>query len=331
MKKEKKEKIEIIFFLFCIIFHIPLYRFKQILPKMSNIVESSEQTLVKKTVSKRRTSEEVLQANQQKKILQEAKKQEQETKKQEKQKKKEEQEAKKQEHSSILQPGIGPDAVSAIKIIATCVSNANKTDNAFRRMIASRVLFPPKKNINKFMTGGCAEEIVTQLISSVGFTCHNVSDEATVIDLEVDVPIVSDDAKANHSFKVSLKNSCNISSSPILENYRGKKRDEIRPLPPTFIIYTEVDKKCVRIIYLDHEIIKQGYPLLTDAEVNAEVFKNDDACLTFKSGFLKKFIPRLPREYILNGNYPEDLSFCKEQNIVKLALAEVDRQIGNIV
>lgn len=286
------------------------------------------QVSAKKQVSKRRSKEEIQQEKEAKQALKLVKQQAQEAKKQEKETKKQTRVAKQQENSSLLQPGTGDDAQAAMKIFEACLSNPQETDRAFRRMIASRLLFPPKKNINKFMTGGCAEETVGQLISSVGITCNNVSDEATVIDLEVDVPISS---TGNHSFKVSLKNSCNISTSPILENYRGKKRDEIRPLPSTFIIYTEVEKKSVRIVYLDHEIIQQGYPLLTGEELNAEVFKNDDSCLTFKSGFLKKFIPRLPSEYVLNGNYPEDLSFCKEQNIVKLALAEVDRQLAGKV
>lgn len=286
------------------------------------------QVSAKKQVSKRRSKEEIQQEKEAKQALKVVKQQAQEAKKQEKETKKQTRVAKLQENSSLLQPGTGDDAQAAMKIFEACLSNPQETDYAFRRMIASRLLFPPKKNINKFMTGGCAEETVGQLISSVGITCNNVSDEATVIDLEVDVPFSSTD---NHSFKVSLKNSCNISTSPILENYRGKKRSEIRPLPPTFIIYTEVEKKSVRIVYLDHEIIQQGYPLLTGEELNAEVFKNDDSCLTFKSGFLKKFIPRLPSEYVLNGNYPEDLSFCKEQNIVKLALAEVDRQLAGKV
>ena len=248
----------------------------------------------------------------------------------EKEQRKIQKELKKQENSSPLSPGIGADAIAAMTIIAAAagatVGKAH-TNNAFRRMIASRILFPPKKNINKFMTGGVAEECVNQLILALGFKSSNMSDETTVTDLQVDVPIVSETTeKKAHCFKVSLKNSCDIKSQPILENYRGKKRDEIRELPPSFIIYTEMKIKRVRMVYIDHEILKQGYPHLSDEQLNAEVFKNDDSNLTFSSGFLPKFIPRLPKEYILDAEYPE-LPELNEQNIVKLALAEVDRQI----
>ena len=246
----------------------------------------------------------------------------------EKEQRKIQKELKKQENSSPLSPGIGADAIAAMTIIAAATSvGKTHTNNAFRRMIASRVLFPPKKNITKFMTGGVAEECVNQLILALGFKSSNMSDETTVTDLQVDVPIVFDTTeKKQHCLKVSLKNCCDIKSQPILENYRGKKRTEIRELPPSFLIYTEMKIKRVRMVYIDHEILKQGYPHLTDEQLNAEVFKNDDSNLTFSAGFLPKFIPRLPKEYILDAEYPE-LPELTEQNIVKLALAEVDRQI----
>lgn len=242
-----------------------------------------------------------------------------------------EKEAKKQEHSSPLVPGVGSDAIAAMTIIATAATGGKShANNAFRRMIASRMLFPPRKNINKFMTGGVAEECVNQLILALGFMSSNVSDETTVTDLQVDVPIPSESGENKlHRFNVSLKNSCDIKSQPILENYRGKKRDEIRQLPPSFLIYTEMKIKRVRMVYIDHEIIKQGYPNLSDEQLNDTVFKNDDSNLTFSSGFLSKFIPRLPSEYILDADYPE-LPELTERNIVKLALAEVDRQIANL-
>jgi hypothetical protein len=193
-------------------------------------------------------------------------------------------------------------------------------------MMASRKIFNPRENINKFMTGGVAEEVVHQLIRSVGFDSQNVSAKASVIDLVM--PVLLEPSGEVHSFQVSLKNSGKLGASPILENYRGKKRDEIRPLPPTLIIYTEVDIKRVRIVYLDHEILRQGYPELSEEEFNQVVFKNEDSNLTFKSGFLPHFIPRLPDEYILNAVYPEDLPAVEEKNIILLALAEVDRQLG---
>jgi len=228
------------------------------------------------------------------------------------------------EHIKLV-PGVLPDARSAMKIFENIRLNGN-INRAFRRMMASRKIFNPRENINKFMTGGVAEEVVHQLIRSVGFDSQNVSAKASVIDLVM--PVLLEPSGEVHSFQVSLKNSGKLGASPILENYRGKKRDEIRPLPPTLIIYTEVDIKRVRIVYLDHEILRQGYPDLSEEEFNQVVFKNEDSNLTFKSGFLPHFIPRLPDEYILNAVYPEDLPELDEKNIILLALAEVDRQLG---
>lgn len=228
-----------------------------------------------------------------------------------------------------LMAGLLPDARAAMKIFEHIRLNGN-INHAFRRMLMMRKLFNPRENINKFMTGGGAEEVVHQLILSVGFDCQNVSAKATVIDLEIKVPLGPTDVMPEviHCFKPSLKNSGKISATPILENYRGKKRDDIRPLPPTFIIYTEVDAKRVRIVYLDHEIIRRGFPTLNDEEFAQVVFKNEDSNLTFKSGFLPHFIPRLPNEYILTADYPEDLPVVPEQNIILLALAEVDRHLA---
>lgn len=245
-----------------------------------------------------------------------------------------------------LPPGVGLDAQAAMRIFDHCRGKAN---NAFRRMIAMRKIFNPAENINKFMTGGGAEEILHQLITSVGYDCTNVSAKATVIDLVIMVPdLVVPAAAASggggedtaaaaaaaaaaaplYRFAPSLKNSGNINGSPILENYRGKKRAEIRPLPPTFIIYTEVALQRVRVVYLDHEIVVSAYPTLTAEEIGRLIYKNEDSNLTFQSGFLKDFIPRLPNEYILTADYPTDLPALKSTNIVLLALADVDQQLA---
>jgi hypothetical protein len=235
---------------------------------------------------------------------------------------------KKEQYSKQLIPGNGKFAVSAMRILEVCSQNRSRTNLAFRQMIASRIIFPPKKNINKFATGGIAEECIAQLFCDVGFECANVSDDSHVIDLDIQVPIHQlDSTIENVSLKVSLKNSGKVSSQPILENYRGQKRTEIRALPPTFIIYTEMDIKRVRIVYLDDEILRQGYPDLTDDEFYHEVYLNGDSNLTFRSGFLSRFIPRLPAEYILDADYPEDLAELNERNFSKLALAEVIRQL----
>lgn len=228
-------------------------------------------------------------------------------------------EQKKQQYSSVLVPGTSACAVAAMSIISICKLNMPLVNIAFRRMIASRLIFPPKKNINKFATGGIAEECVSRLFCDVGFICKNVSEESTVIDLEIHTNTMK--------LEVSLKNSGSINYAPILENYRGQKRSEIRPLPPTFIIYTEMDIKRVRMVYIDHEIIRQGYPGVTDDEFHANIYANRDSNLSFRSGFLPKFIPRLPTEYILDAEYPEDLVEITESNLSKIALDEVVRQL----
>ena len=231
---------------------------------------------------------------------------------------------KKEQYSSPLIPGTGTFAQSAMHVIDLCKQNMSRTNTAFRQMFASRQIFPPKKNINKFATGGIAEECATQLFCDIGLKCENMSEESTVIDLEIKVPIDEQIV----SLQVSMKNSGRIASPPILENYRGQKRQEIRPLPPTFIIYTETEARRARIVYLDEEIVRQGYPGLSDEEFNAEIYANNDSNLTFKSGFLAKFIPRLPAEYIVDAEFPEDITGLTERNFSKIALEEVIRQLS---
>lgn len=295
--------------------------------ELSDIVVPNEP----KVQRKRRTTEEIAAAN----VEKEQKKQEREEKRQEVLKKAEEAAIKRQQlalrkeqHSTQLVPGTSIFAIAAMTILGLCSRNMPRTNLAFRQMIASRLIFPPKKNINKFATGGIAEECVAQLFCDVGLECANVSEDSNVIDLEIHVPIHQDTSEQQIvPLKVSLKNSGKIASQPILENYRGQKRTEIRALPPTFIIYTETDIKRVRLVYLDDEILRQGYQDLSEEEFHREVYLNGDSNLTFRSGFLSRFIPRLPAQYILDADYPEDLAELHERNFSKLALAEVIRQL----
>ena len=312
---------------------------------IANIIDESA-VEKRRSPRKKRSQEEIAAANAEK----EQKKQEREEKRIQVQQKAEEAAIKRQQlalrkeqHSTALVPGTGTFAIAAVTILALCFKNMPLTNLAFHQMFASRLIFPPKKNINKFATGGIAEECVSQLFCNVGLECANLSEDANVIDLEIQVPIPGGASSITGStgaiktegligtnivpLKVSLKNSGRITSPPILENYRGQKRPEIRQLPPTFIIYTETDIKRARIVYLDEEILRQGYPELSDAEFHAEIYANNDSNLTFKSGFLSKFIPRLPAEYVLNADFPEDLVGLSERNFSKLALAEVIRQL----
>ena len=314
---------------------------RPILPNLITIQTMSDHSIAtiidesavekKRSPRKKRSQEEIAAATAEK----EQKKQEREEKRIQVQQKAEESAAKRQQaalrkeqHSTALVPGTGVMAIAAMTILGLCAKNMPRTNLAFRQMFASRLIFPPKKNINKFATGGIAEESVSQLFCDVGLVCANLSEDANVIDLEIQVPIInSAGANENVPLKVSLKNSGRITSPPILENYRGQKRPEIRALPPTFIIYTETDIKRARIVYLDEEILRQGFSTLNDEEFHAEIYANNDSNLTFKSGFLAKFIPRLPSEYVLNADFPEDLVGLSERNFSKLALAEVIRQL----
>jgi hypothetical protein len=283
---------------------------------------------------KKRTPEEIAAANaekEQKKKQREEKHQEVLKKAEEAAIRREQLAAKKTRYSTLLVPGTGIFAIAAMTVLGVCKRNMLLTNIAFRRMIASRFIFPPKKNVNKFATGGIAEECTSQLFCDVGFVCSNVSEDSNVIDLVIQVPIHQGTIEEQVvPFKVSLKNSGNITSQPILENYRGKRRSEIRPLPPTLIIYTEAGIKRVRIVYLDEEILRQGYPDLSEEEFHQEIYLNCDSNLAFRSGFLSKFIPRLPAEYILDADYPEDLGTLTEQKFSKLALVEVVRQLGSV-
>jgi hypothetical protein len=293
--------------------------------KMSQNIEQLIQ-IVDKPSRKKRTPEEIAAAN----LEKDQKSQQREEKLLKKAEEAAVRRQKKEQYSTSLVPGVGIFAQAAMTVLGACKRNMLLTNLAFRRMIASRLIFPPKKNINKFATGGVAEECISQLFCDVGFACSNLSDDSTVIDLEISVPIHQGTTEEQVvPFKVSLKNSGKIANQLILENYRGNRRTEIRPLPPTFIIYTETDIKRVRIVYLDDEILRQGYSDLSEEEFQQEVYLNGDSTLTFRSGFLSRFIPRLPAEYILNADYPDDLDGLAEQSFSKLALAEVVRQLDS--
>jgi hypothetical protein len=81
-------------------------------------------------------------------------------------------------------------------------------------------------------------------------------------------------------------------------------------------------------VYLDEEILRQGNPDISEEEFHAEIYANNDSNLTFRSGFLAKFLPRLPAEYIVDAEYPEDITGLSERNFSKIALAEVVRQLS---
>ena len=233
------------------------------------------------------------------------------------------------EESTPLSCGIGLCAVAAMGIFKKLQQSRPRMNQAFRQMIASRYIFPPSLNINKFATGGIAEESVHRLLCDIGIECSNVSTTATLIDLSILTHVEMDDIEHNVNLEVSVKNSGDINNAPVLENYRGNSRPNIRPLPSTFIIFTESKVNRARVIYLDEEILRKGYPTLSDAEFYEKIYKKSDSNLSFKSGFLAKFIPRLPAEYVVTADYPFDLEHrLQQRNLAELALDEVDRQLN---
>jgi hypothetical protein len=138
-----------------------------------------------KAQRKRRTSEEIIAA----KADKEQKKQEKDLKQEQKRQDIVKNNELKQRYSTPLVPGTSIYAIAAMTIFSLCRSNMPRVNLAFRQMIASRLIFPPKKNINKFATGGIAEECLSQLFCDLGLACSNVSEESHVIDLSIQVQI----------------------------------------------------------------------------------------------------------------------------------------------
>jgi hypothetical protein len=233
---------------------------------------------------------------------------------------------------------------AVLKILDKMRSPESKTllDKAFVELLVAREIFPPAKNINKFVTGGVAEDILAELIGALGFNTENVAQTETVIDIKVDVPMDTDSSSSAaagagsvKTIGISLKNSGSIDQQPVLENYRGESKTEIRPLPPTFIIYTETLAKRVRIVYLDDKILHAAYPDLDLAAFNATVYNKKadggkESNLSFRSGFLRRTIPRLPESYIVNATFPEMIPKVESRSITLLALEYVRSAINKV-
>lgn len=199
-------------------------------------------------------------------------------------------------------------------------------EQGFVEMLVSREVFPPAENVNKFVTGGVAEDVIAEIIPKLGFPTENVAATKTVIDIEVKI--------GDRVLGISLKNSGSIDQQPILENYRGESRSEVRKLPPSFIIYTETKNKRARIVYIDDDIIRQTFPPdISEEEFNAKVYNvakdNKQSSLTFKSGFLRSFIPKLPESYIVDVKFPETIPKVEKKSITLLALEFVRKAIAS--
>jgi hypothetical protein len=224
--------------------------------------------------------------------------------------------------STKLEPTDTDNAKAVIRILDAMRTPEGKriVDNAFVELFVTREIFNPADNVNKFVTGGVAEDVVTELVGKLGFPVENVASVETVIDIKVTVD--------GRKIGISLKNSGSIDQQPILENYRGESKADIRPLPPTLIVYTETRIKRARIVYIDDDILRKAFPDLTQEDFNSTVYnkkKDDDkqSSLSFKSGFLKTLVPRLPESYIVNATFPEKIPKVDKKSITLLALEYV--------
>jgi hypothetical protein len=194
------------------------------------------------------------------------------------------------------------DAGQAITQLFTIMRASPEILNQiFYDLVKTRVVFNPAINVNKFVTGSVAEELMVDHITQCGFRVDNLAESSTVTDICVHIPLERDPA---FSLKISLKNCGSITACPILENYRGQCRAEIRPLPPTILIYTDAKKRIARYVYLDHALLRSVYPDLTSEELNALVYKQQDSNLSFRSGFLKTFLTHIPPAFIVDAAYP---------------------------
>lgn len=232
----------------------------------------------------------------------------------------------------LLKPTETENARAIMKVFNKMKSPEGKllAEKAIQEILVCRIMFPPKLNVNKFVTGGVSEDAITELINALEFPTKNVASSTNVIDIQVEVD--------GYTIGISLKNSGSINQSPILENYRGESKAEIRPLPPTLIIYTEVERKRTRIVYLDHDIIVSSFPPGTDTvTINKEVYNKKESVegkvdsqssLGFKSGFLAGFIPKLPTEYKVDIQFPESIPVVPVESITKLALDRVKKAIS---
>jgi hypothetical protein len=213
-----------------------------------------------------------------------------------------------------------PDTDAGIAILNKFREYPTVVQVGMLMLYATRLVYPPKVDANKFIVGGVSEQIMTEMIRNVGFEVENVSATESVIDIRVVVN--------GRSIEISLKNSGNINSPPILENYRGDKVDAIRCLPPTLIIYTEQNR--ARIVYIDHAILRKSCEELNDEDFHKAVYKQSDSSLTFVSSFLKTLIPRLPDEYVLSIDVPQ-VPALAPSNVTQLVMDHIRKELHNAV
>lgn len=221
--------------------------------------------------------------------------------------------------SALLSIVPGPGSDAALSIFNALRSSPTILSHMVFEMYSARIVYPPKINANKFITGSIGEILLTEAISATGFAVKNVAAETSVVDIVVTVN--------GNETAFSLKNSGNIAAQPILENYRADQVVLIRDLPPTLIFYTEPTRW--RIVFLDHAIIRKAFEELSDEEFIKTVYKQSHSNLTFASSFLKKLIPRLPNEYILTMEGVPQVPALAPSDAGQLALNHVRELLRN--
>ena len=175
----------------------------------------------------------------------------------------------------------------AIRILEA-IRTSPETQKSLRNIYACRKVFPPKKNINKFMVGGINEESVARLIRKCGWECANVSSTENVIDLTVKEDIDT------HPF--SLKTIQKFGSAIILENYRGQQR-AVSTLAPTFILVLE--ERIATLAYVDQSVLD------TMGVTREEVYTHSDSNLSMRGAFARRLIKeRLDRNLVVELEVP---------------------------
>lgn len=190
------------------------------------------------------------------------------------------------------------------RILLANIKENPRSSSIIEAIYAVRMMYPPKKNINKFLAGGSVEECVSELIQACGYSCTNVASTETIVDI-----LVRD---AEQTFPFSLKSIRKLGNAVILENYRGQKR-EIKELAPTFIVV--LDDTSLTLAYLDNDIVtKTGIPI-------ESIYTHADSNLSMKGKFVKTMISHtLPREFVIQVPVPT-LPALQEEDISSLVVS----------
>ena len=179
-----------------------------------------------------------------------------------------------------------------------------QSSSIIEAIYAVRMMYPPKKNINKFLAGGSVEECLSELIRSCGYGCANVSSTETIVDI-----LVQD---TDQTFPFSLKSIRKLGNAVILENYRGQKR-EIKTLAPTFVAV--LGDTHLTLAYLDNDI------LASTGISNDAIYTHADSNLSMKGKFVKTMIlTTLPPEFVIQIPVPT-LPTLPEEDISVLVVS----------